>query len=100
MQILNHFGPVDSDLVDKQRYAAWRAAEISKAVREGRPALPPSTPKEEDLPAAHGGGARPPADDDLLPAWGGSRAAEGEMPPAYSRNASMVASAQGWSGER
>lgn len=29
-QILNQWGPLDADLAGKQRYAAWRAAEVSK----------------------------------------------------------------------
>jgi vacuolar protein sorting-associated protein VTA1 len=34
---------VDGELFDKQRYCAWRAAEIRKALREGRtPSPPPS----------------------------------------------------------
>lgn len=41
-EILNQFGEIDSGLFEKQRYAAWRAAEIRKAVREGRPPLPPA----------------------------------------------------------
>lgn len=47
LEVLNHFGPLDQQLGEKQRYAAWRAAELSKAMREGRPPLPPSNPKEE-----------------------------------------------------
>lgn len=39
VQILNQFSPIDEDLAGKQKYAYWRAAEIRKAVREGRPAV-------------------------------------------------------------
>lgn len=41
LQILNQFGDLESDLFEKQRYAVWRAAEIRKALREGREPLPP-----------------------------------------------------------
>ena len=42
-QVLRHFGEPPSDIQQKQKYAAWRAAEISKAVKEGRqPEAPPA----------------------------------------------------------
>jgi hypothetical protein len=42
IQIINQFGELEPDLVEKQRYALWRAAEINKALRAGRtPPLPP-----------------------------------------------------------
>lgn len=68
VQILNQFGPLDSDLLSKQKYAAWRAAEISKALREGRPPVPPPTPDEQQqqqqqqLGAGWGGSGGAPAD--------------------------------------
>lgn len=40
-QILRHFGEPPADIQQKQKYAAWRAAEISKAVKEGRKPDPP-----------------------------------------------------------
>ena len=40
-QILRQFGDPQPDTVQKQRYAAWRAAEINKAVKEGRKPEPP-----------------------------------------------------------
>lgn len=40
-QILRHFGEPPADIQQKQKYAAWRAAEISKAVKEGRRPDPP-----------------------------------------------------------
>ena len=51
-QVLRQFGELPVDLVDIQKYAAWKAAEISKALREGR--QPTSggaqmTPFAEDL---------------------------------------------------
>ncbi|PSC68533.1 vacuolar sorting-associated VTA1-like protein [Micractinium conductrix] len=43
MEVLRHFGEPPSDIQQKQKYAAWRAAEISKAVKEGRqPEAPPA----------------------------------------------------------
>lgn len=51
-QVMNHFGALDNDMLSKQKYALWRAAEIRKAIREGRPpAAPPGTdtvPSSED----------------------------------------------------
>lgn len=42
MQILNQFKDegLEPDLVDMQRYAAWKAADIRKALREGRSPTP------------------------------------------------------------
>lgn len=52
LQILRQFGSLPEDLVDLQRYAAWKAADIRKALREGR------------QPTPGNGDAAP---DDLLP---------------------------------
>ncbi|KAJ2850472.1 hypothetical protein IWW36_001852 [Coemansia brasiliensis] len=42
MQVLNGFGSLPEDISEKIKYAKWRAAEILKAMREGRqPELPP-----------------------------------------------------------
>ena len=48
MQILNQFKNegLESDLVEMQRYAAWKAADIRKALREGRTPTP-GAPGEE-----------------------------------------------------
>ena len=42
LQILNQFKNegLEADLVDMQRYAAWKAADIRKALREGRTPTP------------------------------------------------------------
>lgn len=40
-EILRQFGDPQPDTVQKQRYAAWRAAEINRAVKEGRKPEPP-----------------------------------------------------------
>ncbi|GAX80208.1 hypothetical protein CEUSTIGMA_g7646.t1 [Chlamydomonas eustigma] len=42
-EILNHFGPLEEDLLEKQRYALWRAAGIRKAVLEGGSTAPPGS---------------------------------------------------------
>ena len=36
VQILRQFGELSPDLIDMQRYAAWKAGDIRKALREGR----------------------------------------------------------------
>lgn len=52
-QILNQFGEQPADMVERQKYASWRAAEINKAIREGRaPAPPPETAKAEQARAS------------------------------------------------
>jgi hypothetical protein len=35
--------PLDADLEQKARYAAWRAVELRKAIKDGRPPLPPNS---------------------------------------------------------
>ncbi|KXZ46837.1 hypothetical protein GPECTOR_40g571 [Gonium pectorale] len=77
IDILNHFeGGVDAELVEKQRYCLWRAAEIRKALREGRQPLPPPAA------GANGGGGGSAASasgglEDLPPASGSSAWAYG-----------------------
>ncbi|KAL6544513.1 hypothetical protein OROMI_023375 [Orobanche minor] len=39
-EILNQFGEVHPDLEQKQKYAVWKAADIRKALKEGRKPLP------------------------------------------------------------
>lgn len=36
VQILRQWGELSPDLVDMQKYAAWKATDIRKALREGR----------------------------------------------------------------
>ena len=55
LEILRQFGEIDEDLSSKQRYAAWKAADIRKAIREGRkptpgPSASEETAEKEDLP--------------------------------------------------
>ena len=54
IEILNQFGPIDEDVGEKQRYAAWRGAELSGCARDGR--VPPAPP--DDTSGGGGGGAR------------------------------------------
>ena len=53
-KILNHFGSLDEELLEKQRYAVWRAADIRKALREGRPPTPPTIRKTPPPQVAQG----------------------------------------------
>ncbi|KAH0941998.1 hypothetical protein HID58_001635, partial [Brassica napus] len=39
-EILSQFGPVPPDIEQKQKYAAWKAADIRKAIKEGRKPTP------------------------------------------------------------
>ncbi|XP_006656017.1 protein HOMOLOG OF MAMMALIAN LYST-INTERACTING PROTEIN 5 [Oryza brachyantha] len=50
-EILNQFGELQPDLEQKQKYAIWKAAEIRKALKEGRrpEAGPPGGDKDETL---------------------------------------------------
>ncbi|KAG2454757.1 hypothetical protein HYH02_000592 [Chlamydomonas schloesseri] len=87
IEILNQFegeGGVDSELFEKQRYCAWRAAEIRKALREGRQPTPPPA-ATTTAPAGSGGsisGGGGGAVDDLPPASGSSDWAYKSAAPA------------------
>ncbi|GLI59519.1 hypothetical protein VaNZ11_001413 [Volvox africanus] len=77
IEILNQFeGGVDSELLEKQRYCAWRAAEIRKAVREGRQPMPPPSAAP---PAGAAAGVSPATVTDLPPASGSSDWAYGKQ---------------------
>ncbi len=68
-QILNQFGDLPPETLELQRYAAWKAADINKALREGRTpaagaAITPSDAAEladlvGDLPGARARGREP-----------------------------------------
>ncbi|KAK3841453.1 MAG: Vta1 like-domain-containing protein [Linnemannia gamsii] len=55
LELLKVFGDIDSEVEEKIKYAKWRAADIVKAIRDGRqPAPPPgannnNAKKEQDL---------------------------------------------------
>ncbi|KAL9664244.1 hypothetical protein QQ045_019643 [Rhodiola kirilowii] len=60
-EILNQFGELQPDLEQKQKYAAWKAVDIRKALKEGRKPEPgtPAADKDLSLPSqpsidAHG----------------------------------------------
>ncbi|KAK6269580.1 hypothetical protein POUND7_006685 [Theobroma cacao] len=48
-EIINQFGPLQPDLEQKQKYAAWKAADIRKALKEGRKPTPGPPNGDEDL---------------------------------------------------
>ncbi len=48
-QVLRHFGELPADMAERQRYAAWKAADIRKAIREGRKPDAGPPVKEDDL---------------------------------------------------
>ncbi|KAK8602823.1 hypothetical protein V6N13_085025 [Hibiscus sabdariffa] len=48
-EIINQFGPLQPDLEQKQKYAAWKAAVIRKALKEGRKPNPGLPNDDEDL---------------------------------------------------
>ncbi|EEF31179.1 Protein C6orf55, putative [Ricinus communis] len=48
-EILNQFGDLQLDLEQKQRYAVWKAADIRKALKEGRKPNPGPPAGDEDL---------------------------------------------------
>ncbi|XP_048129893.1 protein HOMOLOG OF MAMMALIAN LYST-INTERACTING PROTEIN 5 isoform X2 [Rhodamnia argentea] len=48
-EILSQFGPLQPDLEQKQKYAAWKAADIRKALKEGRKPVPGPPSGDDDL---------------------------------------------------
>ncbi|XP_028754218.1 protein HOMOLOG OF MAMMALIAN LYST-INTERACTING PROTEIN 5 isoform X2 [Neltuma alba] len=48
-EILNQFGALQPDLEQKQKYAAWKAADIRKALKEGRKPMAGPPADDEDL---------------------------------------------------
>ncbi|KAH7544448.1 hypothetical protein JRO89_XS15G0168300 [Xanthoceras sorbifolium] len=57
-EILNQFGVLPPDLEQKQKYAVWKAADIRKALKEGRKPVPGPPGGGEDLsipPSTNGG---------------------------------------------
>ncbi|CAE5976000.1 unnamed protein product [Arabidopsis arenosa] len=81
-ETLSQFGPVPPDIEQKQKYAAWKAADIRKAIKEGRKPTP-GDPVDDDndlpIPSSgpsgsydHGANVPPPPpssypSNDLLP---------------------------------
>ncbi|KAJ1994229.1 hypothetical protein GGI25_003413 [Coemansia spiralis] len=58
LQVIASFGELPEDIAEKVKYAKWRAAEILKAIREGRPVAPV-------LGAAENGSTNTPSDSEL-----------------------------------
>ncbi|KAI3496878.1 hypothetical protein L1887_39256 [Cichorium endivia] len=48
-EVLNQFGELQPDLEQKQKYAIWKAADIRKAIKEGRKPVPGPPGGEKDL---------------------------------------------------
>ncbi|CAI0379346.1 unnamed protein product [Linum tenue] len=48
-EIINQFGPLQAELEQKQKYAVWKAADIRKALKEGRTPKPGPPVDDEDL---------------------------------------------------
>ncbi|CAA3021710.1 HOMOLOG OF MAMMALIAN LYST-INTERACTING PROTEIN 5-like [Olea europaea subsp. europaea] len=48
-EIINQFGELQPDLEQKQKYAAWKAADIRKAIKEGRKPVPGPPGGDKDL---------------------------------------------------
>ncbi|XP_043690052.1 protein HOMOLOG OF MAMMALIAN LYST-INTERACTING PROTEIN 5-like isoform X2 [Telopea speciosissima] len=48
-EILNQFGELQPDIEQKQKYAAWKAADIRKALKEGRKPEPGPPGDDKDL---------------------------------------------------
>ncbi|KAL8162529.1 hypothetical protein V2J09_014018 [Rumex salicifolius] len=48
-EILNQFGELPADLEQKQKYAVWKAADIRKALKEGRKPVPGPPGGEDDF---------------------------------------------------
>ncbi|KAG5546607.1 hypothetical protein RHGRI_018702 [Rhododendron griersonianum] len=48
-EILNQFGELQPDLEQKQKYAVWKAADIRKAMKEGRKPVPGPPGGDNDL---------------------------------------------------
>ncbi|KAJ2489569.1 hypothetical protein GGI11_009256, partial [Coemansia sp. RSA 2049] len=81
LQIVAAFGPLPDDVAEKIRYAKWRAAEILRAIREGRQPSAPSgaataagSAAQGDGPGAAGSaaGGSGPVDGDGTPSLRGS----------------------------
>jgi vacuolar protein sorting-associated protein VTA1 len=48
-EVLNQFGELQPDIEQKQKYAAWKAADIRKAIKEGRKPVPGPPGGDQDL---------------------------------------------------
>ncbi|KAK9091969.1 hypothetical protein Syun_026880 [Stephania yunnanensis] len=101
-EILNQFGELQPDVEQKQKYAAWKAADIRKALKEGRKpeAGPPGGDEDLSIPSdtsniSYDGGSRgnvsadhSGAGLDLPPQTQDRANYQPSSPPPFSRNAS------------
>ncbi|KAK9089788.1 hypothetical protein Scep_028870 [Stephania cephalantha] len=101
-EILNQFGELQPDVEQKQKYAAWKAADIRKALKEGRKPEPGPPGGDEDLSIpsdtsniSYDGGSRgnvsadhSGAGLDLPPQTQDRANYQPSSPPSFSRNAS------------
>ena len=58
LEVLRQWSELSEDLASKQRYAAWRAGELSAAAREGRAPPPPTEHGRGPRPGVGGDGER------------------------------------------
>ncbi|KAH7300888.1 hypothetical protein KP509_23G002200 [Ceratopteris richardii] len=49
IEVLHQFGPLQPDIEQKQKYAVWKAADIRKALKEGRKPVPGPPGGDDDL---------------------------------------------------
>ncbi|KAF9565474.1 hypothetical protein EC968_004150 [Mortierella alpina] len=80
LELLKVFGDIDSDVEEKVKYAKWRAADIVKAIRDGRQPQPPpgaaadesSTPMDMGMSGieSSGDGASPAGTSAFMPSVG------------------------------
>ncbi|KAJ2694535.1 hypothetical protein GGH99_000635 [Coemansia sp. RSA 1285] len=103
LQIVAAFGPLPDDVAEKIRYAKWRAAEILRAIREGRQPSAPSgaaaaaaagSVAQGDGPAA-AAAAGGPVDGDGAPSLRGSAPAALVSPGSGGNADEMI---MGWPG--
>ena len=77
-EVLGQFGELSVELMEKQKYAKWKAAYISRCLKDGEtPIAGPIGGEEEDEPQASGGAEIPSA---AAAAMGGGTAAYGQPP--------------------
>lgn len=79
MEVCNVFGEVTPDMQEKLRYSKWKAADITKALREGRRPTP-GAPGEAEAEAA----ALDAGDEQPLPSNSGDRYGNQESQPVSS----------------
>ncbi|KAK0522625.1 hypothetical protein OC834_006206 [Tilletia horrida] len=94
LEVLNAFGALDTEISEKVKYAKWKAADISKALKEGRTPLagPPGGEETEAIAVTTPGDTV--AESDAVMAILDSATAP-SAPPAIERTVSDASSANG-----